>query len=206
MISIQSIASSLHKQLDHVAPLENVLSFAKRQRRTRKRTMTLHLVPVGGILDWNEFGDEALSAIVLACYDADSCSFQTVATVDYTDEMKSALEELSDYMRPNKDNSYDMGATCTMMCDIWFDPVQVWEVEAGIQYLRRSDNFTAATLKSGESGQGIGFVSRETESSSCVRFVRSCCDEWDGIGVEEATTSDFVLRTFVEESSPFADR
>mmetsp|Transcript_15647 Transcript_15647/g.24336 ORF Transcript_15647/g.24336 Transcript_15647/m.24336 type:complete len:218 (+) Transcript_15647:57-710(+) len=214
MISIQSIASSLHKQLDHVnaVPLENVISFARSRGRKRRTVMTLHLVPIGGILDWNEFGDEELSAIVLACFDADSCTFQTVAAVDYSEDMEPALEELSDYMRPNKDQSYDMGtassvqtdgqAQSTITCDIWFDPVQVWEVEADLQYLTQSNEFTAAAMKSGVSAQGIGFVSpkptsSKEKSSSAIKFVRLCCDEWDNTGVEEATTSDAVLHAFV---------
>ena len=128
------------------------------------------------------------------------------------------MEELSDYMRPNKDQSYDTGtsvsvqtdgqAQSTITCDIWFDPVQVWEVEADVQYLTQSNQFTAAAMKSGVSGQGIGFVSptpasseEKSASSAAIKFVRLCCDEWDSTGVEEATTSDAVLHAFVVKES-----
>ena len=46
----------------------------------------------------------------MASYDADSLSFQTVCKVKVscTEEMKMALEELCDYMRPSKNISYDV--------------------------------------------------------------------------------------------------
>ena len=143
----------------------------------------MRLVPIGGVLDWDEYGDESLSSIVMACYDADALSFQTVCKVEIscTDEMRMALEELCDYTRPSKDASYDV--IDEQAFDVWFDPVQVWEIEADVDDLVQNDGYSAAALKNGN--VGVGF-------EKAVKFVRACCDQ----DVDEATSSDDVFKAF----------
>mmetsp|Transcript_12977 Transcript_12977/g.19773 ORF Transcript_12977/g.19773 Transcript_12977/m.19773 type:complete len:179 (+) Transcript_12977:123-659(+) len=154
---------------------------------SRSKSMTLKLVPIAGILDWDDHGDESISQIVMACYDADSRSFQTVGKVRYDKKlMKELLQELCDYMRPNMDPSYDVTDEQTPMCDVWFDPVQVWEVKADLNDLGKSKKFSAAALKNGN--VGIGF-------SKSVKFVRSRCDR----DVDEATSSDKILEAFKKQ-------
>mmetsp|Transcript_16789 Transcript_16789/g.24902 ORF Transcript_16789/g.24902 Transcript_16789/m.24902 type:complete len:204 (-) Transcript_16789:92-703(-) len=188
------------KVMQPVNLLRTLSDSFRRNKRRRSHSQTLHLVPIAGILDWNDYGDESISQIVMACYDADSRSFQTVCRVDVmncnTNCMAEALEELCDYMRPSRDAScVDVTDEQTAMCDVWFDPVQVWEVEVSDfkNHLKQSDEYSAAALKNGSSGIGIGIgVVNEECSSSSVKFVRLCCD----LNVEDATSSDFVLEVF----------
>ena len=182
MISLQHIASSFGYKLDTSAPTDARISCGTRRRRSTEQP--IKLVPIGAILDWNEFGDESISKIVLACYDEDSRTFQLVAKIEYIECMKSQLEELCDYICPTKHFTYQV--TDEQECDIWFDPVQVWEVAADIGEVILSDEYAAAIIKNGHIDMGIGFP-------SSVRFIKPCCN----CELDEATSSDYLLTGFL---------
>ena len=148
--------------------------------RRGSQTKTLKLVPIGANLEWSKNGNQFISAIVLACYNPEYSTFQTVGTAKCMNTMNQHLEELCDYTRPTKAWNYDMGKDQT--CDVWYDPVQLWEVEADCDKMTESMNFSSAWQRN---GAGIGFATP-------IRFVRGRCE----CDVVNATTSKFILKTY----------
>lgn len=117
--------------------------------KPRKQVQILNLVPIGAYNDWNEYGEDCISSILLACYDIDAGSLVATCTMpmdgslrkDTNDdntltkhycEFKECLEELYDYIRPLPQDIYELPDDLEA-CDVWFDPVMVWKVRVQMQ-------------------------------------------------------------------------
>ena len=96
----------------------------------------------------------------MACYDVDSCKLQCVCklhtrSIQCSQHGEEAIAELMDYSRPKKDTYYDV--TEALECDIWFEPVMVWEILVDPSFIKLSKDSSAAMHKNGCSTYGVGF-------------------------------------------------
>lgn len=127
-------------------------------------------------------------AYLLACYDPDAEEFQSVCKIGtgFSDEnLKSLAANLNKHIRSEKSRQYNVSDQ--LECDVWFDPVEVWEVKAAD--LSKSSAHRGAAGKTGEEGRGIGL--------RFPRFERLREDK----KTEEATTSDQILEMYYNQDS-----
>lgn len=127
-------------------------------------------------------------AYLLACYDPDTEEFQSVCKIGtgFSDEdLKQLSDTLNQHKIPSKSSQYAVSST--LECDVWFDPIQVWEVKAAD--LSKSSAHRGAEGKTGQEGRGIGL--------RFPRFERVREDKKP----EEATTSDQVLEMYYNQDT-----
>ena len=141
-------------------------------------------------MNWDEYGEDVISSLLLACYDVDTCSFQAVCRVHYDeDTMKETMEELMDYGRHDKDPSFEL--TAEQECDIWFDPVMVWEVQVSLDAVVCDVQFVAGMMKNGSASCGVGFDGRFD-----VEFVGCLNEDCICNGTDKILTSDQLLEIY----------
>ena len=131
-------------------------------------------------------------AYLLACYDLDTETFQSVCKIGTgfsEEDLKILAEGLNKHIIEKKSSQYCVSET--LDCDIWFDSVQVWEVKAAD--LSKSSTHKGAIDKTGESGRGIGL--------RFPRFERLRNDKKP----EQATTSDQILEMYYAQDSVLND-
>ena len=127
-------------------------------------------------------------AYLLACYDEDTETFQSVCKIGtgFSDEDLNSLSQgLNQHIIPKKSSQY--AVSDSLECDVWFDTVQVWEVKAAD--LSMSSTHKGAIDKTGDTGRGIGL--------RFPRFERIREDK----PPELATTSDQILEMYNAQDS-----
>jgi DNA ligase 1 len=148
---------------------------------------SVDLVPLGA---YNGRGKRTgyYGAYLLGCYDADTEEFQSVCKIGtgFSDEdLKLLHESFQEHIIPSKHAQYN--ASDTLDCDVWFNPVQVWEVKAAD--LSKSSTHKGALGKVGEVGRGIGL--------RFPRFERLRPDKKP----EQATSSEQILDMYYNQDS-----
>ena len=148
---------------------------------------SVDLVPLGA---YNGRGKRTgyYGAYLLGCYDADTEEFQSVCKLGtgFSDEdLKLLHESFQEHIIPSKHAQYN--ASDTLDCDVWFNPVQVWEVKAAD--LSKSSTHKGALGKVGEVGRGIGL--------RFPRFERLRPDKKP----EQATSSEQILDMYYNQDS-----
>lgn len=148
---------------------------------------SVDLVPLGA---YNGRGKRTgyYGAYLLACFDPDTEEFQSVCKIGTgfsDDDLKTLHDLFQEHIIPQKHNQYI--SSDTLDCDVWFDPVQVWEVKAAD--LSKSSTHKGALGKLGEAGRGIGL--------RFPRFERLRPDKKP----EQATTSEQILEMYYNQDS-----
>jgi DNA ligase 1 len=127
-------------------------------------------------------------AYLLACFDADTEEFQSVCKIGtgFSDEdLQTLSAALNEHAVECKPSIYSVADG--LECDVWFEPVQVWEVKAAD--LSQSSLHRGAMGKTGDPGRGIGL--------RFPRYERLRPDKKP----EQATTSDQILEMYYQQDS-----
>lgn len=153
---------------------------------------SLDLVPIGGYIGRGKRAG-AFGAFLLACYDADSEEYQSICKIGtgFTD---ANLEEFAEFykagneerVRKTPKSYYRTPATDKLAPDVWFEPVQVWEVKCAD--LSISPQHMAA-VGHVDSNKGIAL--------RFPRFIRKREDKKP----EEATSAEQVAEFYLRQSS-----
>eukprot|EP00056_Hartaetosiga_gracilis_P008967 m.128568 g.128568 ORF g.128568 m.128568 type:complete len:915 (-) comp13033_c0_seq1:161-2905(-) len=148
---------------------------------------TLDLVVIGG---WWGMGRKAgwLSPFLLACYDNETDSFQSVCKVmsGFTDEFyKKATDVfLGSHQLETKRADYIVDEKMTP--SIWLAPVKVWEIK-GADFTQSPVHTACRGLLDGSPTSGV--------SVRFPRFVR----ERDDKSIRDATTSEQIAQLYLEQ-------
>ena len=148
---------------------------------------SVDLVPLGAY-DGRGKRTGYYGAYLLACYDLDTEEFQSVCKIGtgFSDEdLKSLHESFQEHIIPKK--HAQLSSSDTLDCDVWFNPVQVWEVKAAD--LSKSSTHKGAIGKLGEAGRGIGL--------RFPRFERLRPDK----NPVQATSSEQILEMYYNQDS-----
>lgn len=153
---------------------------------------SLDLVPIGGYLGRGK-RTGIYGAFLLACYDPDTEEYQSICKIGtgFSEEVLDNFAKF--YNDPEAENKsdgaksyYRTPALKTLEPDVWFEPVQVWEVKCAD--LSISPQHTAAT---GHVDPDKGIALR------FPRFIRVRDDKKP----DEATTSEQVAEFYMRQSS-----
>jgi DNA ligase-1 len=148
---------------------------------------SVDLVPIGAFHGRGK-RTGVYGAYLLAVYDPETEEFQSVCKIGtgFSDEdLKTLSKGLNNHIIEEKSSQYNVSDT--LVCDVWFDSVQVWEVKAAD--LSKSSTHKGAVGKTGEAGRGIGLRFPRFER---VRPDKKC---------EQATTSEQILDMYYAQDS-----
>lgn len=153
---------------------------------------SLDLVPIGGYLGRGK-RTGTYGAFLLACYDPDTEEYQSICKIG-TGFSEEDLEGFARFFNdPDAGNRsscaksyYKIPELKTLQPDVWFEPVQVWEVKCAD--LSLSPQHMAAI---GQVDPGKGIALR------FPRFIRSREDKKP----EEATTAEQVVEFYLRQSA-----
>lgn len=148
---------------------------------------SVDLVPLGAY-DGRGKRTGYYGAYLLACFDLDTEEFQSVCKIGtgFSDEdLKSLHESFQEHIIPKK--HAQLNSSDTLDCDVWFNPVQVWEVKAAD--LSKSSTHKGAIGKLGEAGRGVGL--------RFPRFERRRPDKKP----DQATSSEQILEMYYNQDS-----
>lgn len=157
---------------------------------------SLDLVPIGGYRGRGK-RTGAYGAFLLACYDPDNEEYQSVCKIG-TGFSEAQLEEFANFFddpehkRTSKSTKsyYRTPSLNTLEPDVWFEPVQVWEVKCAD--LSISPQHTA----------GIGQV--DPDKGVALRFPRFLRIR-DDKNPEDATTAEQVVEMYLDQSAVSKD-
>ncbi|CAN8068538.1 unnamed protein product [Agarophyton chilense] len=153
---------------------------------------SLDLVPIGGYRGRGKRSG-AYGAFLLACYDGDNEEYQSVCKIG-TGFSEVQLEEFGKFFNDEQQNRisekeksyYRTPSVSSLKPDVWFEPVQVWEVKCAD--LSISPQHTAGIGRvAGDKGVALRFP----------RFVRVREDK----APEQATTAEQVVDMYLNQSA-----
>lgn len=153
---------------------------------------SLDLVPIAGYIGRGKRVGQ-YGAFLLACYDPDNEEYQSVCKIG-TGFSEAQLEEFANFYndpdeerKSDKEKSYyRFPASKNLQPDVWFEPVQVWEVKC------------ADLSISPQHMAGVGHV--DPEKGIALRFPRFLRIR-DDKKPEEATSAEQVAEMYMNQSS-----